>query len=138
MRIRIVESARRDLEEGYAFYESQENGLGDYFLSSVRADIEGLRISGCPSDAVSRLPSTTLPNFAIRCVLREGRRRSAGVRGCRLSAGSVADTSSPLGKRRTSRLTERGSASLRQVSQLIVRRCYALRVNENLDEPTTN
>ena len=46
MRIRIVESARRDLEEGYAFYESQEQGLGDYFLSSVRADIEGLRISG--------------------------------------------------------------------------------------------
>jgi len=35
-------------------------------------------------------------------------------------------------------LTERGSASLRQVGQLIVRRCYALRVNENLDEPTTN
>jgi hypothetical protein len=34
------------LEEGYVFYESQENGLGDYFLSSVRADIEGLRISG--------------------------------------------------------------------------------------------
>lgn len=46
MRIWIVESARRDLEEGYAFYESQEHGLGDYFLSSVRADIEGLRISG--------------------------------------------------------------------------------------------
>ncbi|HSR50936.1 MAG TPA: type II toxin-antitoxin system RelE/ParE family toxin [Acidobacteriota bacterium] len=46
MRIRIVESARRDLDEGYTFYESQEKGLGDYFLSAVRADIESLRISG--------------------------------------------------------------------------------------------
>ena len=46
MRIRILESAKRDLDEGYAFYESQEEGLGDHFVSSVRADIEGLRISG--------------------------------------------------------------------------------------------
>jgi hypothetical protein len=46
MRIRILESAKRDLDEGYAFYESQEDGLGGYFVSSVRADIEGLRISG--------------------------------------------------------------------------------------------
>jgi hypothetical protein len=38
--IRIVASARRDLDEGFEFYESQEIGLGDYFLSSVRADIE--------------------------------------------------------------------------------------------------
>ena len=28
MRIRILASARRDLDEGYAFYESQEEGLG--------------------------------------------------------------------------------------------------------------
>ena len=33
-------------KKGYDFYESQEEGLGDYFVSSVRADIEGLRISG--------------------------------------------------------------------------------------------
>lgn len=45
MRIGILDSARRDLNEGFAFYESQEQGLGDYFLSSVRADIESLRIS---------------------------------------------------------------------------------------------
>ena len=45
MRLRILASARRDLEEGYRFYESQEQGVGDYFLASVRADIEGLRLS---------------------------------------------------------------------------------------------
>ena len=43
--IRIAASARRDLDEGYDFYESQEIGLGDYFLSSVKADIESLRVT---------------------------------------------------------------------------------------------
>ena len=45
MRIRILAAARQDLDDGFQFYESQEAGLGDYFISSVRADIEGLRIS---------------------------------------------------------------------------------------------
>jgi hypothetical protein len=45
VRIRILASAQRDLEEGCAFYESQEQGVGDYFLASVRADIESLRLS---------------------------------------------------------------------------------------------
>jgi hypothetical protein len=45
MRIRILASARSDLEDGYSFYESQEQGVGDYFLASVRADIESLRLS---------------------------------------------------------------------------------------------
>ena len=43
--IRIAASARRDLDEGYDFYASQEVGLGDYFLSSVKADIESLRVT---------------------------------------------------------------------------------------------
>jgi hypothetical protein len=45
VKIQIVASGRRDLEEGYQFYESQDVGLGDYFLSSIKADIEGLRIT---------------------------------------------------------------------------------------------
>ena len=44
--IRIAASARRDLDEGFAFYEAQAAGLGDYFLTSVKADIESLRITG--------------------------------------------------------------------------------------------
>src|SRR4051812_3836985 len=44
MRIRILESARRDLDEGYWFYEDQQQGLGDYFRTSVSADIESLRV----------------------------------------------------------------------------------------------
>ena len=43
--IRIAASACQDLDEGFAFYDSQEIGLGDYFLSSVKADIESLRVN---------------------------------------------------------------------------------------------
>ena len=43
--IRIVASACRDLDEGFQFYELQQIGLGDYFLSSVKADIESLKVT---------------------------------------------------------------------------------------------
>lgn len=46
MTIRILASAKRDLEEGSQFYKSQETGLGDYFQTSVSADIERLKVTG--------------------------------------------------------------------------------------------
>jgi hypothetical protein len=46
IRIHVSEDALADLEEGFWFYESQEAGLGDYFTSSLRADIEGLKVTG--------------------------------------------------------------------------------------------
>ena len=42
--IRISEDALQDLNDGFLFYEAQQAGLGDYFVTSLRADIEGLRI----------------------------------------------------------------------------------------------
>lgn len=44
--IRISDEALHDLNEGFLFYEVQQQGLGDYFTSCLRADIEGLRIAG--------------------------------------------------------------------------------------------
>jgi len=46
IQVRITEDALCDLNEGFHFYEVQEAGLGDYFTSCLRADIEGLRVSG--------------------------------------------------------------------------------------------
>ena len=46
MRLRVLASAKGDLAEGRDFYEAQDSGLGGYFLASVTADIEGLRVSG--------------------------------------------------------------------------------------------
>lgn len=40
--IRILASARRDLIDGYYFYEKQATGLGTYFLDSLYSDIDSL------------------------------------------------------------------------------------------------
>lgn len=45
-RIHISEEALQDLNEGFLFYEAQQIGLGDYFVSSLRSEIERLRIAG--------------------------------------------------------------------------------------------
>jgi plasmid stabilization system protein ParE len=45
IRIRISDDALCDLQDGFLFYEAQEEGLGDYFAASLRSDIESLRIS---------------------------------------------------------------------------------------------
>ena len=44
--VKISDDAVADLNEGFLFYEVQEFGLGDYFLSHLRADIEGLKVTG--------------------------------------------------------------------------------------------
>ena len=75
MKIRIVASAKRDLTEGFGFYERQESGLGDYFISSVKADIEGLRISAGVHSVVHgdyhRLLCHTFP-FAVYYTYAQG------------------------------------------------------------------
>ncbi len=45
IRIRISLGALQDLNEGFLFYEAQDTRLGDYFVGSLRADIEGLRVT---------------------------------------------------------------------------------------------
>ncbi|MBK1789905.1 hypothetical protein [Persicirhabdus sediminis] len=46
IRIRVSEDALEDLNNGFWFYDSQEAGLGDYFATNLKADIEGLKITG--------------------------------------------------------------------------------------------
>lgn len=42
MKVRIRPSAEEDLAEGFAFYESQQAGLGAYFRDSLFSDIDTL------------------------------------------------------------------------------------------------
>ncbi len=46
MKIEISSDAERDIENGYWFYESQALGVGDYFRSSIFAEIDSLVIQG--------------------------------------------------------------------------------------------
>jgi plasmid stabilization system protein ParE len=43
MKIKILDSAQKDLINGYRFYEEQKLGLGSYFLDSLFSDIDSLR-----------------------------------------------------------------------------------------------
>lgn len=42
MRVKILDAAERDLEEGFRFYDHQSPGLGSYFLDSLYSDIDSL------------------------------------------------------------------------------------------------
>ena len=44
MKIRLSSLAERQLLEGHRFYESRAEGLGNYFLDSIMADVDSLRI----------------------------------------------------------------------------------------------
>lgn len=44
MKIRVLTSARRDLIDGFRFYEQQSEGIGGYFLDSLYSDIESLLV----------------------------------------------------------------------------------------------
>jgi len=44
MKIVFLSAAKVDLREGFSFYEEKGPGLGSYFLESLYADIDSLRI----------------------------------------------------------------------------------------------
>ncbi len=44
MKVVILPEAEEDLVEGYWFYEMLEEGVGEYFLNSLAADIRSLGI----------------------------------------------------------------------------------------------
>jgi len=46
MRLQILDLAKRDLIDGFHFYEDKEKGLGNYFLVSLYSDIESLKVFG--------------------------------------------------------------------------------------------
>ena len=44
MKVEILDEAEQDLVDGFLFYESQSEGLGDYFLDSLFSDIDSLQL----------------------------------------------------------------------------------------------
>ena len=43
MRVRILKEAYEDIRDGRRFYDEQERGVGQYFSSTIYADIRSLR-----------------------------------------------------------------------------------------------
>lgn len=106
MKLRILASAKRDLEEGQRFYEAQDTGLGGYFLASVTADIERLRISAGVHAVVHRdYHPGALPSVPVCHLLHEGRRCRDDLRRGGLPARSRLDSSALGEEQRTIRST---------------------------------
>jgi hypothetical protein len=86
MRIEILEKAEDDLFEGYLFYETQETGLGEYFLDSLYSDIESLRLHAGIHRVVHRdyyrMLSKRFP-FAVFYTLAEDAAQVHAVVDCR-------------------------------------------------------
>lgn len=94
MQIRISRSAETDLLEGYAFYEQQQPGVGDYFLDSLFADIDALTlfagIHPKPDGRLHRTLSKRFP-FAIYYEVREDTATIVAVLDCRQNPGSITE-----------------------------------------------
>lgn len=72
MKIQILESAKKDLREGFDFYESQSEGLGHYFLAAMYAEIESLKIyAGIHRQTSSRLHQLLSKRFPFAVYYRK-------------------------------------------------------------------
>ncbi|MDP2825912.1 MAG: type II toxin-antitoxin system RelE/ParE family toxin [Sulfuritalea sp.] len=94
MRVDVTRSAETDLLEGYAFYERQQPGIGDYFLDSLYADIDALMLFGGihpkPDGRLHRTLSRRFP-FAIYYELRGDIATVIAVLDCRQNPASITD-----------------------------------------------
>ncbi len=94
MRVEITRSAETDLLQGFAFYERQQAGIGDYFLDSLFADIDALSLyGGIHPKHDGRLHRTLAKRFpfAIYYALREDIATVVAVLDCRQNPASITD-----------------------------------------------
>ena len=94
MKIRILKSAKADLKEGFNFYERQQSGIGTYFLDSLFADIESLKLFAGTHNIYfkkyHRLLSKRFP-FAIYYKIVEAEIRIYAVIDCRKNPAWIRD-----------------------------------------------
>ncbi len=92
IQVRIARSAETDLLEGFAFYEQQQVGIGDYFLDSLFADIDSLAlfagIHPKPDERLHRTLSKRFP-FAIYYDMQGDIATVVAVLDCRQNPASI-------------------------------------------------
>jgi plasmid stabilization system protein ParE len=94
MQVRVARSAETDLLEGFAFYERQQAGIGDYFLDSLFADIDALTLyAGIHLKfdiRLHRMLARRFP-FAIYYEMRDDIAIVVAVLDCRQNPASIAE-----------------------------------------------
>ena len=74
MQIRLASAAEQDLQDGFLFYEMQQQTLGSYFLDSVYADIDSLILyAGVHAKPLGRFHRALAKRFPICHLLRSRR-----------------------------------------------------------------
>lgn len=99
MTIEILDLAEADLLAGHSFYERQAEGIGDYFLDSLSADIESLRLYAGAHRKVFgfyRLLSERFP-FAIYYRMKRGHIEVWRVLDCRMAPANIREQLAPSG-----------------------------------------
>lgn len=94
IQIRIARSAETDLLEGFAFYERQQAGIGDYFLDSLFADIDALALfAGIHPKPDGRLHRTLAKRFpfAIYYDMRDDIATVVAILDCRQNPASITE-----------------------------------------------
>ena len=97
MLVELRIEARIDLEEGAAFYESQREGLGKYFIDSLFSDIKTLEVHGGiheVSFGLHRKLSERFP-FAIYYQLSEVTVDVVAILDCRRNPHDIAHRLAP-------------------------------------------
>ncbi len=91
MTLEILDLAEPNLLAGQRFYERQAEGIGDYFLESLFADIESLRLYAGTHREVfgfQRLLSNRFP-FAIYYRIKRGHIAGWRVLDCRNAPANI-------------------------------------------------
>lgn len=94
MQVRIARSAETDLLEGYAFYEEQLAGIGEYFLDSLFADIDALALfAGIHPKPDGKLHHTLAKRFpfAIYYDLKSDVATVIAILDCRQNPASITE-----------------------------------------------
>ena len=93
MKVQILDEAEQDLVDGFRFYETQSEGLGDYFLDSLFSDIDSLQLYAgihAVHFGYHRLLSKRFP-FAIYYRVDNELARVHAVLDCRRDPASIRD-----------------------------------------------
>jgi hypothetical protein len=69
MTVLILEDAAADLEAGRRFYESREQGVGDYFVESLLSDVESLVLLCRDPSSTFRAVSDAVETVSVRDLL---------------------------------------------------------------------
>jgi len=82
VKIEILDEAQDDLLQGFHFYETQETGLGSYFLDCLFSDIESLLLFAGIHQIIFNYYRCLSKRFPFAIYIQRGRRISSGI--CRV------------------------------------------------------